>query len=246
MTSTAMARLNDMVRMTCSGSLDGTIRMEIFNTLKDFFARTDSWLFEVPIYITPQSNDYQVVTGQNVAVNRLMGLDRPRTPLPVGEPLEQYLPMCPPQYLSTAGPDMDSEAQNQQFRVARNGVLLNAGAKCPILRIQDNPTADEVWIATLALNITDPTDSEGFATPPEWVIEKYLNYLANGVNMRMMLQPGKPYSSVPGSQYHGRMFNQGVGLARTEIRRMFTYGAQRWGFPGGWRAGARQFNFGAW
>ena len=246
MTSTAMARLNDMVRITCGGALDGAIRMEMFNTLKEWFQRTDSWLLELPIYITRESNDYQIVTGQNVAVNRLMGLDRPRTPLPYGAPLDTYLPMCPPQYLSNAGPDMNSEAQNPIFRVSRKGVLLDAGSKCPMLRIADNPSAEEVWIATLALNITDPTDAEGFTAPPDWLIEKYQNYLANGVNMRMMLQPGKPYSSVPGSQYHGRMFNQGIGMARTEIRRMFTYGAQRWGFPGGWKSGARQFNYGAW
>jgi hypothetical protein len=77
------------------------------------------------------------------------------------------------------------------------------------------------------------------------VIEKYLNYLANGVNMRLMLQPGKPYSSLPGSQYHGRMFNQGVGLCRTEVRRMFTYGSQRWNFPGGWNSSAGLFAYGA-
>ena len=134
MTTTNMARLNDMVRMTCGGALDGVIRMEMYNTLKDWFQRTDSWLLEVPIYIQPYTNDYQIGTGQNVVVNRLMGLDRPRSPPPSGEPLvPPYLPMCPPQFLSTAGPTMDSEAQDPLFRSQRTGVLLNAGAKCPIL-----------------------------------------------------------------------------------------------------------------
>lgn len=246
MTTTNMARLNDMVRMTCGGALDGVVRMEMFNTLKEWFQRTDAWLLEVPIYIVPTTNDYQIGTGQNVVVNRLMGLDRPRSPPPVGEPLTPpYLPMCPPQFLSTAGPDPRSEAQNPLFRTQRAGVLLNAGAKCPILRIRDNLTANEVWIATLALNVCDPVDSEGFVSPPDWVMEKYTNYLANGVNMRLMLQPGKPYSSLPGSQYHGRMFNQGIGLCRTEVRHMFAYSAQRWQFPGGWRSSAGLFTHGA-
>jgi hypothetical protein len=245
MTTTNMARLNDMVRMTCGGALDGVIRMEMFNTLKDWFQRTDSWLLEVPIYIQPNTNDYQIGTGQNVAVNRLMGLDRPSSPPPSGEPLvSPYLPMCPPQYLTTLG-GADSEAQDPLTRTQRVGVLLNAGAKCPILRIRDNPTANEVWIATLALNVCDPVDSDGFVQPPDWVMEKYLNYLANGVNMRLMLQPGKPYTSLPGSQFHGRMFNQGIGLCRTEVRRMFTYGSQRWNFPGGWNSGAGLFAIGA-
>ena len=49
-----------------------------------------------------------------------------------------------------------------------------------------------------------------------------------------MLQPGKPYSSLPGAQYHGRKFNEAVGLARKEVRHMFLFGAQRWDFPHGW------------
>jgi hypothetical protein len=147
--------------------------------------------------------------------------------------------MCPPQYFTTAGAGLESEAQDPLFRTQRAGVLLNAGAKCPILRIRDNPTANEVWIALLALMPCDPVDSEGFAQPPEWVLEKYTSYLANGVNMRLMLQPAKPYSSLPGAQYHGRKFNEGVGLCRTEVRHMFAYGAQRWAFPQGWNAGHR-------
>jgi len=245
MTTTNMARLNDMVRMTCGGALDGVIRMEMFNALKEWFQRTDSWLLEVPIYIQPNTNDYQVNTGQSVSVNRLVGLDRPNSPPPAGEALvPPYLPMCPPQYLTTYD-RQGSEAQDPNMRSQRVGVLLNAGAKCPILRIRDNPSANEIWIATLALNICDPVDSEGFTQPPDWVMEKYLNYLANGVNMRLMLQPGKPYSSTQGAQFHGRMWNQGIGLCRTEVRRMFTYGSQRWNFPGGWNASVGQFNVGA-
>lgn len=240
MTTTNFARLNDMVRMTCGGALDGIIRLELFNTLKEWFQRTDAWLLEVPIYIVPNTNDYQVGTGQNVIVNRLMGLDRPRSPPPSAEYLTPpYLPMCPQQFLSTAGPSAWSEAQDPLFRTQRMGALLNAGSKCPILRIRDNPTADEIWIATLALTPCDPTDKDGFVEPPDWVMEKYLSYIANGVNMRLMLQPGKPYTSLPGSQYHGRMFNQGIGLCRTEVRHMFGYNTQRWAYPSGWNSGHR-------
>ena len=243
-TSTNLARLNDMVRMTCGGALDGIIRMEMFNALKEWFSRTDSWLLEVPIYIQPHTNDYQIGTGQNVSVTRLMGLDRYDSPLPA-DGLPAYLPMCPPQFLSTVGRDGNYQAQDPALRAQRVGVLLNAGAKCPILRIRDNPSAEEVWLALLSCNVCDPVDSEGFTSPPDWIMEKYTNYLANGVNMRLMLQPGKPYSSQPGATYHGRMWNQGIGLCRTEVRRMFTYGSQRWNFPGGWNSGRGLFSIGA-
>jgi hypothetical protein len=244
MTSTNMARLQDIVRVNCGGALDGVIRMEIYATLKEFFQRTDAWLLELPVFIEACSNDYQIDTGQNVVVNRLMALERPRSPPPPGGPWPPgYLPMHPPQFLPAAqGQDtQNTEAQDPLFRTQRSGVLLNAGAKCPILRIFQNPAVPETWIMTVALTPCDPTDPDGFVCPPDWVMEKYLSYLASGVMSKLMLQPGKPYSSLQGAQYHGRKLNEGVGLARTEVRRMFAYGAQRWNFPGGWNARFRYF-----
>jgi len=105
MTTTNMARLNDLVKINAPGALDGMVRLQIYEMLKEFFQRTNIWLLELPIFIVPQTNDYQLTTGQNVVVNRLMGLDRPRSPPPPSGPWPpQYVPMCPPQYLSvTAG-----------------------------------------------------------------------------------------------------------------------------------------------
>jgi hypothetical protein len=213
--------------------------------MKEFFQRTNIWLLELPIYITPQTNDYELSTGQCVIVNRLMALQRPRSPPPPTGPCwpPTYAPMCPPQYLTVSQNEDQryTEAQNPLFRTQRAGALLNAGAKCPILRIFQNPNSNETWIATLALNTCDPTDADGFVEPPDWIMEKYLSGLASGVISRLMLQPGKPYSSMPGSQYHGRKFNEAVGLARTEVRNMFAFGAQRWNFPGGWNSRFRYF-----
>lgn len=244
MTTTNLARLNDRVRMNCPGALDGIIRAEMFEVMKEFFQRTNIWLLELPIYIVPSTNDYQISTGQNVVVNRLMSLQRPRSPPPPNGPWPPaYAPMCPPQYLTvTQGEDQPyTEAQNPLFRTNRAGALLNAGSKCPILRIFQNPAANETWIATFALNTCDPTDADGFVEPPDWIMEKYLAGIASGVISRMMQQPGRPYTSMPGMQFHGRKFNEAVGLARTEARHMFTFGAQRWNFPTGWNSRFRYF-----
>lgn len=239
MTTTNMARLQDMARVAAPGALDGSIRMVVYDALKEFFQRTDAWLLELPIYVDPSTNDYQLETGQNVIIQRLMTVERPRSPATPSTLMPpSYAPMCPPQFLASAeyGQGALSEAQNPLFRSPREAVLLNAGAKCPIMRIYHNPMSTETWIATLSLNICDPLDPDGFASPPDWILENWLNYLASGVTCRLMLQPGKPYSSLPGAQYHGRKFNEGVGLARTAIRRMFTYGSQRWTFPRGWNS----------
>ena len=232
--STNMVRLQDSVRVAVPGALDGMIRLATYDVLKEFFQRSNAWLLELPVYIVPQINDYQLDPCQNVVLNRLIALGRPQTPPPsMATPLS-YAPMCPPQFLSATESGTTNEGQNPLFRTGRAGVLLNAGAKHPILRIEQNPGVNEVWIATVALTPCDPTDKDGFVEPPDWVLEKYLRYIASGIASALMLQPGKSYSSVPGAQFHGRKFNEGVGLARTEVRNMFTYGGQRWRFPGGW------------
>lgn len=253
MISESITRLNDMVRVNTPGSLDGVIRLELFNVLREFFQRSDSWLLEIPVFVVQWTNDYMIDTGQNAVVNRLLGLERPRSPPPPEMWMPEYVPTCPPQYLAVTARDQSAEdmpiqypstynvssateAQNPLFRVRRSGVLLNAGVKCPILRIAMNPSANETWIATLSMNVSDPVDSEGFTCPPDWLMSKYMDYIASGAICRLMLQPGKPYSSVQGAQYHGRRFNEGVGIARTEVRRMLTYGAQRWNFPQGWNS----------
>jgi hypothetical protein len=154
--------------------------------------------------------------------------------------------MRPPQYLPvTQNASQPSESQNPLFRTRRVGFLLNAGSKCPFLRIDMNPNVTETWIATVSLNVCDPTDADGFAEPPDWVMEKWNTYISSGVICRLMLQPGKPYSSLPGAQYHGRKFNEGVGLARTEVRRMFTYGSQRWNYPSGWNTPRPRLPYGS-
>jgi len=231
MTTTPIARVLDNVRVHVPAVMDGMMRLELFNALKEFFQRSNIWLLEIPVYVTPESNDYQVETGMNVVVNRLMELSRPNQPL---ANQWEYAPTRPPAYFQVDPNNLHSESVDPIYRSARRGTLLNAGTKCPILRIIFNPQVAETWIATLALNITDPTDQDGLPCPPEWIVEKYSNYLIDGVIMRLMLQPGKPYSSPQGAQYHGRKFNEGVGLARTEARNMFVYNGQRWFFPQGW------------
>jgi len=231
-TTTPIARILDQARIDCPGSLDGILRNVFYYTLKDFLARSNTWLFELAVYVTPASNDYQISTGQNAAVIRLMSLDVPRNQLVT--PIE-YVPMCPPQYIAVLEQNNVQEAMNPLYRVKREGVLLNPGTVNPILRIQLNPEVTETWIATLSLNIIDPMDVNGLPVLPEWIIEKYTDELVHGVVSRMMAQGGKPYSNEQGAMYHGRKFNQGVGKARQEIRQMFSYGAQRWNFPGGWR-----------
>jgi hypothetical protein len=230
MTTTPMSRIHDTARIHCAGVLDGMVRLEMFYVFKDFFERTDAWLMEIPVYVIPSTNDYTIDTCQNAVVNRLMQVDRPDNI----NPQICYLPGKYPQFLQLT-PSGGTESLDPIFRSAREGMLLNSGTKCPILRLHWNPQSNETWVATVSLNITDPTDKDGLPDCiPDWLVEKYNQTLCDGVISKLMLQAGKPYSSPQGAEYHGKKYNQGVGTARNEARKMFVYGAQRWGYPRGW------------
>jgi len=235
MATQTQVRIIDATRMTCPGALDGVIYMALFDALKEFFARSNCWLYETVVSIVPSTNDYVLeVCGSSVVVNRLMQVMLPRFPPPIPP---QYLPMSPPQFLALLPNnelDGTSESINPAYSVPISAVLLNAGTSCPIMRIKTNPQQPQYWIATVALNIGDPVNQDGLPNVPDWILSKYYDYLCSGVKSRLMLQPGKGYSSQQGAAFHGRKFNEGVGLARTETRAMFTYSGQRWMFPQGW------------
>lgn len=225
--SVNIVRILDLVRVDCTGVLDGVIRMELFNVLREFFRRSNIWLFELIINIVPNCNDYTLNTCQDANVIRLMDLYKPAY-VPVNPP--EYVPNNPPQFLmlTSIGPN---EARSPNARAPREGYLLNAGNKCPILRIVWNP-GSELWVATLSLSVADPVDSQGLPQGmPEWIIQKYFDYIAHGIIGKLMMHPNKSYTSPQMAQYHMRKFNEGVGLARTESRQHFVFAGQRWVFP---------------
>jgi hypothetical protein len=231
MATTALIRIIDAARTHCPSVLEGTMRRELYDTVKEFFDESNSWLFELVVQIQSGSNDYILNPCQNAIVTRLMYLGRPRTspPLP-----PVYLPTDPCQFLQSWSINNSQEVYDTMYNIPQDAVLLDAGIKCPIMRIRWNPESNDLWIATLAMNVTDPTDSEGLPQAPNWIINKYYKYIADGLISRLMLQPGKPYSSQQGASFHGRRFLQGVGLARTEARHRYTFSSQRWVFPQGW------------
>lgn len=230
MTSTPIARIIDRARINCSSATDGIIRLEFYNALNEFLQRSNIWLFELPMQIVRETNDYVVNTGQNVAINRLMNLGQVNSTIVL-----EYAPTDPPQYLIDANPQSGAEINNPLFRTPRAGVLLNAGTTNPVVRIRTNP-GNEIWVATFALSIIDPLDADGLPVVPAWIIQKYQDAIGDGVISRLMAQTGKPHSNSQGAAFHGRKFNQGVGLAREEIRTMLTFGGQAWRFPGGWNS----------
>lgn len=202
MTTPAVARIIDTARLQAPGALEGILRLEFFNALKEFLQRTDAWREDVTIPVQANWPTYELPAFSQALVNRLMWLEGQVNANPSG----------PPQY----GPQ-------------RTGWLEQAG-QIALLKI-DPPSSNETWTAHIALTVCDPTDSEGLPSLPAWIVEKYHDYLASGVLARLCAHPGKPYSNQQIAMLHGRRFSEGVSLAKKEARQGHLFDGQRWGFP---------------
>ncbi len=119
--------------------------------------------------------------------------------------------------------------------VNEGGVPVVAGMPIPGCVILRNPPASsETYTATVVLSVTDPVTSEGYPVCPDWIYQKYMNGLLDGLLGRMMSQTGKPYSSPQIAMVHLKRFQSAMSRARVETTRQNVYGAQNWSFPQTW------------
>jgi hypothetical protein len=205
--SSSIARIIDQARIQAPGALDGVLLMELFATMKAFFEQTDAWKQKVTINAQPYEPYYEIPSFDQAFINRLI-----------------WLKGSPP---SGSDPDL---ALCDDLRPQRSGWLERAG-ETAILRIERPPSVAESWLVCLGLTVIDPTDNEGVPRAPDWLVEKYFDYIASGLLSRVAAQPGKPYTNPQIAMLHGRKFATGVSLARREARDGYLFGGQRWGFP---------------
>lgn len=85
--------------------------------------------------------------------------------------------------------------------------------------------------AYVALTVSDPVGTDKMPQLPDWVTELHWPCLLDGLLLRMMSQPGKPYTNLQLAVTHGRAYQKRKSQARVEAMRQNLYGAQSWTFP---------------
>lgn len=98
-----------------------------------------------------------------------------------------------------------------------------------VLRTQ--PKTDEVYRATVALTVADPTQRDGYVSFPKWVLDKYRAVILDGLLGKMFSQPSKPFTNTQMAVYHLRKFKAGISDGRVECQRNNVYRSQAWRFP---------------
>lgn len=93
------------------------------------------------------------------------------------------------------------------------------------------PDADYVYMASVALSIIDPVQRDGYPEFPQWILEKYATGILSGLIGRMMAQPAKPYTNLQLALSHMNAFRKTISVAGTESLHQNVNNAQAWVFP---------------
>lgn len=113
----------------------------------------------------------------------------------------------------------------------QNPVAATLDVETRELVFTDPISSSSTYTAQVALTIAEPLDREGYPVFPDWLLNLYSTEIISGVLSRMLMQPAKPYSNLPLSEFHGATFRSAIAKARSRANRKYTYRAQAWNFP---------------
>lgn len=74
MASNDINRLMDQLRVRLPGALDGTIQLELFSVMNEFFQNSNSWYEDVEFDVTPSEAIYDIVPSVTASVNRILSV----------------------------------------------------------------------------------------------------------------------------------------------------------------------------
>jgi hypothetical protein len=100
-----------------------------------------------------------------------------------------------------------------------------------VMVLATEPSVVETLTATVVLVVTDPLESTGYPTVPDWILPRYGDGLLSGILSKAMLHPSKPYTNQQLAIFHGRKFRAAISTARSESRHKNLYDGQTWRFP---------------
>ena len=215
MASTSIKRIIDQARLQLPGVLDGTLRLELFNVLKEFCERTNLWQEDIEVPVQPRVPEYTLPSLEGAQIVRLMWLEGQRSRPNASSPDQR-------------GP-------------RRNGFILRPGSMDTVLVIPHPPSMDEAWHAHITLTVADPTNDEGIPAVPDWIAERYHDYLASGLLSRVSAHGNKPYSNAKLATLHAARFSTGVTNGISDARRMNVFDGQRWAFPQSWGTHSQRY-----
>lgn len=67
-------RIMDQLRIKLPGALDGTLQLEMFAVMKEFFQKSNCWIEDISFDVTPGETVYEIFPTNLASINRLMSV----------------------------------------------------------------------------------------------------------------------------------------------------------------------------
>jgi hypothetical protein len=116
----------------------------------------------------------------------------------------------------------------------KNSATLDVPATMAVpgtLVLNTIPSQSDASVATVALTVDDPLDTDGNPIFPAWILNKYNTGILDGLIARMMMQPAKPYTNAQLAIFRMKKFIAAVSQAKFEALHANLNNGQTWRFP---------------
>lgn len=240
-------RLMNTLRMRVPGSTDAGLQLELFNTIDEFFRRTNAWRWLTDVAMTQGQLTYPIFPPAGTALVRMLYVQQNGRPIaPMTDtssgPVVSQRGRFPGDHLFP-----DGDAAWDPDRTVTEGAILRYAIYFPTYVTLDiPPSADAVQYPlqmalalTLAMSCLEEDCGDWGLEP--WMYERFFEDWLDGAQGRMMSQIAKPYTNVVAAGYHLKRFRNAMAFAKQEARRGFTYGTPSWRYPrGGFMSSSRK------
>ena len=195
-------RFMGQVRVKLTGASDAGIKNELFEVLDEFCDDTTAWQEQIMLNVIPQTS-----ANKNLIYDLV-----PQQ----GGTIIRLL----------AAFDVNNVAVPSFFPTGATN-NLEVGQFSMV-----NPVnTAQVLTVIVAKTVLLPTQKDEIPDFDQTLFRRYLRVIVDGTLGRMMGQQSKSYSNASGSTYHLTKFNAGKAMARVQVARQNTMGAQAWTYP---------------
>jgi hypothetical protein len=232
-------RLLGTLRMRVPGSTDAGLTLELFNTIDEFFRRTNAWRWLTDVNLTQGQLTYPIYPPSGTALVRMLYVAQNGRPIPAAGdaasgPVISQRGRFPGDTLFP-----DGDAAFDPDRVVNEGAVMRYAIYFPTyVTIDIPPSADAVqYPLQMALALTLAGSAIecdcGDWGLEEWMFDTFFEDWLDGTQGRMFSQIAKPYSNIAGATYHLKRFRQAMAYRKQEARRGFSYNTPSWRYPQG-------------
>jgi len=234
-------RLVQTLTIEAPGVTDGMLKLALFNTMDEFYKRTNAWKHEQDITLEEDTYNYDVDIPNGSAVVRLMLVTHQGVPVPSATQQAAVTQSSVGTLLpELTFPDGDAAFLPAQTDMDPSGIFSYAVYRPNYISVTGVPDEQArtypmraLWALTVAKGCLE-CECGDWDMMPEWHWDQFFQDWLDGTLGRLMSMPAKPWGNKEGAILHSKRFRNAMALRMQESRRGYVFAVPGWRFPRGW------------